>query len=203
MPKTSRKELTEAQIGAVLALFHAGLSQRKIHSQLGIPRSTIQYTINRFKNQEEGPYLTNSRPGRPPILNEREKRHLIRYVNSNPFENLKSFSTPSKSGHLLHRNTTRKYLNENEIYAFKPVRKPYLSKKHKADRLIWARRHRNWGEIDWACVDYGDEAIFEIGLVPQTHVWRPKDKAYESKYLQPTFKSGRSFIGVWGAISWN
>ena len=88
MPKTSRKELTEAQIGAVLALFHAGLSQRKIHSQLGIPRSTIQYTINRFKNQEEGPYLTNSRPGRPPILNEREKRHLIRYVNSNPFENL-------------------------------------------------------------------------------------------------------------------
>ena len=69
--------------------------------------------------------------------------------------------------------------------------------------MIWARRHRNWGEIDWACVDYGDEATFEIGLVPRTHVWRPKGKAYESKYLQPTFKSGRSSIGVWGAISWN
>ena len=201
MAKTSRKELIESEIASILALYRAGISHRRISSQLAIPRSTVLYNIHRFKNQPRGPYLTKPRPGRPPILNEREKRHLIRYVNNNPFKNLKSFSIPSKSGHLLHRNTTRQYLKANEIYAFKPVRKPYLSEKHKKARLSWARRHRNWSEMDWACVDYGDEATFEIGIIPRTHVWRPKGKAYESKYLQPTFKSGRSSLSVWGAIS--
>jgi len=32
-------------------------------------------------------------------------------------------------------------------------------------------------------------------------VRRPRGEAYESRYLKPTFKSGRSSIGVWGSIS--
>jgi transposase len=77
MPKTSRKELIESEIASILALYHAGISQRRIASQLAIPRSTVQYNIHRFKNQPQGPYLTKSRSGRPAILNEREERHLI------------------------------------------------------------------------------------------------------------------------------
>jgi hypothetical protein len=45
---------------------------------------------------------------------------------------------------------------------------------------------------------------FDIGYDSMpSWVCRPKGKAYESKYLKPTFKSGRISVSVWGCISLN
>ena len=49
---------------------------------------------------------------------------------------------------------------------------------------------------------WSNECTFEIGLdTTPPYVRRPRGKAYESRYLKPTFKSGRETIGVWGVIS--
>ena len=42
------------------------------------------------------------------------------------------------AGYRIHVNTTRKYLAKNEYYAFRPRRKPYLTKIYKKERLRWA-----------------------------------------------------------------
>jgi DDE superfamily endonuclease/Transposase len=120
----------------------------------------------------------------------------------NPFDTLTCLSTPGKSGCRMHINTTRKYLAKNEYYAFRPRRKPYLTDAHKKERLRWARIHKNWGLEDWALVCFSDESTFEIGI-DTTSPWvrRKKGTAYESRNLKPTFKSGRSSVGIWGSIS--
>ena len=41
-----------------------------------------------------------------------------------------------------------------------------------------------------------------IGISTCAHVWRTKGKAYESKYLKPTFKSVRSSLSVFRSIFW-
>lgn len=50
-------------------------------------------------------------------------------------------------------------------------------------------------------VIWTDDAIFETGL--DSHIcfisWRI-DTAMESQYLKPTFKSGKTTMGIWGAI---
>jgi hypothetical protein len=48
-------------------------------------------------------------------------------------------------------------------------------------------------------VAFSDEATFEIGL-DTTPPWVrcKRGAAYESRNLKPTFKSGRSSVGIWG-----
>jgi hypothetical protein len=90
------------------------------------------------------------------------------------------------------------------VYAFRPRRKPFLSKKHKRARLKWAKEYVHWTEEDWACVDFSDECTMEISIdVTFPWVRRPKGKAFKSQYLKPTFKSRRSSIGIWACISLN
>ena len=58
-----------------------------------------------------------------------------------------------------------------------------------------------WKLSDVACICFSDESTFEIGLCTKPrYVRRRYGHAYKSRYLQPSFKSGRSSVGVWGAI---
>ena len=54
---------------------------------------------------------------------------------------------------------------------------------------------------DWGRVIWTDEATFETGLDTRScYVTRRKGTAMESRYLKPTFKSGRSTVGIWASI---
>jgi Transposase len=83
------------------------------------------------------------RTGRPPKLDARAERRLVRFIASNSFKTLTYLSTPGKSGYRMHVNTTRKYLAKNEYYAFRPRRKPYLIEAYKKERLRWTRIYKN------------------------------------------------------------
>lgn len=51
-------------------------------------------------------------------------------------------------------------------------------------------------------VIWTDEATFETGLDTRScYVTRRPGTAMESRYLKPTFKGGRSTLGIWGAIT--
>jgi transposase len=163
-PKTARREHSPETIAVILALDSIGYSIRQIRKENGLAKSTIHGIIRRAVRNPDAPYRKARRTGRPPKLDERAERRLIRFIGLNPFETIASYSTPSKSGYLMHLNTTRRYLKKNEIYAFRPRKKPYLSKAHKRFRLKWAKEHQFWEVEDWACVAWSDEATFEIGL---------------------------------------
>ena len=52
-------------------------------------------------------------------------------------------------------------------------------------------------------VIWTDEATFETGLDTRTcYVTRRPGTAMEARYLKPTFKSGRTTLGIRGAITW-
>ena len=106
-----------------------------MHSTFRLPRSTVYRVIKDREKHQERIDTGSKRPGRKPKLSRRGERALIRYVNQNPKDTLRSLSSPSKSGQQLHINTVRKYLAKNELHCFKPRRKPFLSARHMQDRL--------------------------------------------------------------------
>ena len=186
--KTSRREHSSKTIPVVLKLHSLGYSATQISalSDVQIAKSTVTSIIRRARLNPDQPYRKARRTGRPPKLDARAVRRLIRFVDQNPFETLDSLSTPSKSGYHLHPNTTRKYLKKNKRYTFKPRHKPFLTKKHKACWLKFARKYINWEDEDWDCVAFSDEATFELGLDTRpAWVHRQKSKAYESRYSKP------------------
>ena len=53
------------------------------------------------------------------------------------------------------------------------AKKPFLSDKHKVDRLAFAKKYQAWEASDWMNVIWIDEASFEIGKNSrQVKVWR-------------------------------
>ena len=74
--------------------------------------------------------------------------------------------------------------------------------KNKQARLRWAKEHLGWTMEDWYRVIWTDEATFETRLDTRScYVTRKHGTAMESRYLKPTFKSVRSSIGIWRAIT--
>jgi transposase len=108
--KTSRREHSEREIGAILALHAKGYSVQEIDDETDVPKLTITKIIRRAIKSLDGWYHYKKRPGRPPAFNTRAYRRLIRYVDQNPKETLFTLCTPLKSGTLLSRTITRKYL---------------------------------------------------------------------------------------------
>ncbi|KAF2177274.1 hypothetical protein K469DRAFT_697353 [Zopfia rhizophila CBS 207.26] len=120
--KTSRKELSESAVNTIWQFHLYMITGGKIAKHLGLARSTFNAVIRRLRKQPPPVYVKALRTGRPPRLDERAERHLIRYVGQNPFQTIETLSTPSKAGCRIHVNTTRNYLAKNEIYAFRPRR---------------------------------------------------------------------------------
>ena len=200
--KAQRREHSAEETAVILTLHSIGYSAGNISLQTSIPKSTVSFILRRLKKNKDHEYQKAIRTGRPRKLSDRGERRLIRHVSRDPFTTLASLGTPSKSGSGLSLCTTRRYLARNEYYAFRPRRKPYLTKTHKKNRLRFARRMQYCGLVDVACFCFSDESTFEIGIdTGPPWVRRKLGKAYESQNLKPTFKSGRSSVGIWGAIS--
>jgi hypothetical protein len=137
--KTARKELSLESITVILALHKLSYSASRIREEegltKGIPKSTITFQIRRAKKHQNDPFIKTIRTRKPPKLDIRAERRLVKFMDLNPFKTLTYLSTPGKSGYCMHINTTRKYLAKNEYYAFRPRRKPFLTKAHKKERL--------------------------------------------------------------------
>jgi transposase len=203
LPKTSRREHSGQVLNLVFRMHDQKYSGPQIANALDLPRSTVYRVIKDRERHQERIQTGSKRPGRKPKLSRRAERALIRHVNQNPKDTLQALSSPSKSGHQLHINTVRKYLAKNELHCFKPRRKPFLSAKHMQDRLKWAKEHLNWTLSDWRCAIFSDESTFELGShTLTTYVKRKKGQAFKPQYLQPTFKSGRTKVNVWGCIDY-
>src|SRR5947209_17060184 len=88
---TTRKELSEFQRGEIIGAWKCRelgkkpISVRKIGELLGHPKSTVQDVITAYKNGCETPA---PRSGRPPILNDRDGRHLKKVLNTNRRTNI-------------------------------------------------------------------------------------------------------------------
>ena len=60
-------------------------------------------------------------------------------------------------------NTIRSYLHDLDFRNCITSKKPYLSEKHKLDRLTFAHTHESWSFEDWCNVIWSNESSFEIG----------------------------------------
>ena len=153
--------------------------------------------INRLKKQDVLDFHTRPRPTPPKKTTNRQDRALVHYVVANPRCSLKLLATPSKSGVKLGRNTVRKILKEYGKSKRVPCKKPWLRLENITRRLSWTRvekkKKRNWRTICWL-----DEATFYVGESNNIfYVTHGPNEEWLGKNLKPTFKSGRTAVGVW------
>jgi hypothetical protein len=113
------------------------------------------------------------------------------------FAELYNNVTPS-----MRMSTLHKEIHELGVNSCIAVKKPFLSDVHKAKRLAFAKEHLHWTIDDWNNVIWTDESFFEVGKQSrQIRVWRKVYERYNWDCLAPTFKSRRTSLIVWGALT--
>src|SRR6185437_12919433 len=105
-------ELTESERGIIIGAWLFDHSEREIEAKTGYAKSTIHDTIERYC--ETGGGTSRPRSGRPPLLTDRDKRHLVRIVQSNRQQSAKQAHNDfvQSSGTVASLLTVRRALYE-------------------------------------------------------------------------------------------
>lgn len=89
-------------------------------------------------------------------------------------------------------STTRRRLHETGLYPRVAPNKSFLSAKHIAFRLEFARKHKHATMHFWNTVCWTDESSFEIDKnFRKPLVWRTAYEMYNLDCLAFSFKAGR------------
>ena len=180
--------------GRILQLYDEEYKIREIGDKLNVPKSTVYDTIMRFKKHHTTHDLPRS--GRPRSITDRTRRQVIRTVKKNctlPYRDIGTLA-----GNIPERQV--RFIAAEAGYRCRVAcRKPFLSSRTVQLRLEWACSHRT---MDWDHVIWTDEMSIELGEQPlHRRVTRLPGEELLLDNIQPTFRSGRQSLMVWGAIA--
>lgn len=175
---------------------------RKIADVLKVSKSTVQRIVSKYK--DEGVEIPAKRPGRPKLMDERDKRHLARVVEKNPIKPLteiqQDFNQSMKISVSI--STLRRELHLMGYYGFASCRKPWISKVNQINRLKWTRARKQWAD-EWKNVIWSDESRYKLFKSDgRFWTWRKMGHRYDCQHLIPTVKYGGGSVMVWACFSW-
>lgn len=193
-------ELTPGKRRDVVAMHKVKKSFAAIGRELNIKADTARKIWNRYLLR--GDTKSVSRSGRPKKLNNRDRRHLKRYVKknwNNRHQPLRDIS--DIINHVIGANTLRKEIQAFGLNHRRERKRPYLSRAQKKARLKFAKEHLHWTIEEWCRVLFTDEMGLQTGANGgMIWVWRAPDEEYLEDCCGVTHKSGFKKIKVWGAM---
>jgi transposase len=194
--------IPSTQCSTIISLLHEGYSLCQIQSKTGIGKSTIGRIKKEVDTDKE-----NSQGGHPSKLSYRDKQSIYRQITTGKLDNA------VQATHFINNiipnpvspQTVRNTLKEN---GFRPIVKkkcPLLKKRHRQDRLQFAKYHENWTVEDWKRVLWSDETkINRIGSDGRTYTWKQRGEPLSDCTTTPTVKhGGGNNLIVWGCMGWN
>jgi len=80
-------------------------------------------------------------------------------------------------------------------------KRPFLSKKHKKQRMDFALTHQDWTVEDWKKVVWSDETkINRMGSDRRKWVWKKAGEGLSDRLVQGTKKFGGGSVMVWACM---
>lgn len=181
-----------------------GLSIRTISSKLKIPKSTVAYAIQRYRETRSN--FDRSRCGRPRKTTKQEDKSIVLLSKRNRRRTAPEITADFNNCHKkeISVDTVKRRLRSAGLYGRVAVQKPLLRPQNKKKRLQWAKEHKNWTIDDFKNVFWTDESKFEIfGSKRRTYVRRSVNKKMLPACITPTVKHGGGSVMVWGGFSFN
>jgi hypothetical protein len=96
--------------------------------------------------------------------------------------------------------TVRRRLRASELRNRASARKIGLTSRHK-EAIGFALEHLAREEAFWISVVFFDEKVFQSCPNGRLRVYRPRNSAYDERYVQTTQRSGRFSVNMWAWIS--
>ena len=182
--------------GQIIALHQTNHNIRKIAEIVNCPKSSVFNVINQETLDKEN--SSNTKRGRKPKLNDRERRSILR-----------SLSSPGSSANTIKaeldlkvsKSTILRAIKSSGIFKYrKMASKPKLTSDHQAARLAWARQHMSWTD-QWLTVLFSDEKKFNLdGPDGLSYYWHDLRKQRQEVFSR---QHGGGSVVVWAAFGYN
>ena len=100
--------------------------------------------------------------------------------------------------YITPKNTISNVLRESGYVARKIMHKPLLSKDHMKKRLEWAKKYKDWTEVDWEKVLFTDETKIELRpYIRGGRVWKKAGEGLIEESIVGTVKHGGGNLMLW------
>lgn len=114
----------------IIEAFKSGIKQREIGKQLKIHESTVSRVISRYRNNL--PIETRHSAGRPRKTDHRIDQKISNLIRREPF--ISSASIVKELNLTVDSSTVRRRAKEVNLRAYRAVKKPMLTIKHRQRR---------------------------------------------------------------------
>lgn len=173
-----------------------GFSYGQIAKKYNLQKSTVQSIC--IKKALTG---LKKRRGAPRKIDDRGSRRLLRQIMSGELDTAQELAKKNTE-FKASSETMRRMLKRSGMVAATKVKKPMLTRRHKANRLNFAQVHRHWTISDWRKVIFSDESkINRVGCDGRLWCWKEKSSSLSDRVVAPTLKFGGGSLMVWGCIS--
>ncbi|KAG2877018.1 hypothetical protein PC129_g20829 [Phytophthora cactorum] len=155
----------------VVQKWRAKVSTRTISKELLIPQWSVRTIIDFYK--ANGRCTPPPRPGRTPLTDARQDRRIVRAVEANRFVSaaVVAARVTSDIGVNVSPEVVRARVRAAGLHGRSARKKPFLSRKHRRQRLRYAQKFLDWPEKKWRTVLFSDEASVELHGTAGTSGW--------------------------------
>ncbi|CAC5416057.1 unnamed protein product [Mytilus coruscus] len=153
-----RSKFTTAQKWQIIGMRTTGLSQRRIAVQFSVVYSVISRLSKRHR--EIRTVDERKRSGRPRKTSTSDDRGISRSARRHPFTTARRLNDNWGIHGLVSLRTVNRRQNCANLRARRPVKRPFLTLRHRQARHQCSRGHRNWILRQWRRVHCFDESRF-------------------------------------------
>lgn len=144
--------------------------------------------------EEEGSLKSRERSGRPPLISLPQRRYMVAEYETYGFIPTRRFADEFGTS----ARTVRRTLHAEGLHHRTPAKKPFLTQRHKEERLRFAREYL---DFDWETTIFSDEKSFKSCQKGRLHLWRKNNTRWSESNIIPNTESGRICVNMWGWIS--
>lgn len=199
-----KKEHSTDLRSLVIEHFLNGDSYAIIASKVLIPRSTVQYIIEKYKKTKCIANLSGrGRKRKTTAAVDRIIQRKIKVDRRKSASAVKS-EIEKELSVSLHANTVRNRLHEIGFYGRVARKKPLVNKVNREKRVTYAKTMMKMPFDYWKQVLWSDESKFNMFRSDgKTMVWRTTTEEFDPKCTVPTVKHGGGSVMIWGCFARN
>jgi transposase len=197
-----RRKLTISERWQSVGMHNGGLSHRRVADHFRVNHSIIVRLMQRFR--QTGNVTDRPRAGRPRKTTPREDRLISRRARQRPFSTAGALRSNLAFGGHISTRTVIGRLHHQGMRAWRPIKHPQLTLRHRHARFDWSHDHLGWTIRTWRQVHWSDESRFLLRPTDcRARVWRQRNTSFQDNHILGTTAFGGGGVTVWGCFSFD
>ena len=191
-------KLNDFQKGVIVQARLNGVTIKQLATDMKISTKTVNKW---WKQYNEGGNLGRKEgSGRPRKTTEADDKHILLSVKRNRRISIKEIKENCNLNGVCDNTISSRIKESGEYNSYWLGKKPWINKKNRRLRMLWAWKHRKWTTQEWDKVIWSDESPFVLRFNGRQRCWRRANEASHPQCMKGTVKHDKK-INVWGCFA--